>query len=1132
MRHALTFFSLVSMTVALSFGGAQAQDAPNPPSDGGQGDAAASPEAPAWIGASPLSGDDEFDSLLRQGFFALDVNQKDLEFEKRVLPDVKYQLEVMKAAMDRPLEMPDIAGHIAGSGVEAMPIESQLVSPVRWAKLMQAAPVFAQLMPDLGAAYAKGDSIDVLRKAWATRVGQEHVPDWIDALQPEQRDTIIFNTLVLSALHERCTSLWTDELDDHAYKLPGVFPGGVNGAGAPTVESEAALIDAALNAAYPAFNAPNAEVADTDTPLGLISTVAIANAAWQHYVPQIAREIGRLHVPGMMPLVDGDQIKHAGGVLTIAGSADHDHRMFMQPALFIDLGGDDTYEGKVAVADNHNRYTALFDFGDGRDTYRNGEVVMAYEIGPDGRPADPNLVIPRHPGPCAAQGGSTMLVDLGGDDLYAGEDFSLGAAILGAATLHDLAGADSYRGGDFTQGAAFLGWAALIDEGVTPAESENVSQPSNDSYDCSRFGQGFGYVLGYGRIEDTGGNDRYSAGGKFRHTPLLPDHYQSLSQGFGFGSRNSRLGGGIGAMIDRGGNDVYVADVYGQGASYWYALGIAWDEGGNDTWQLGQYGQGAGIHLSAGLLFDQAGDDYYNNLNGVGTGGAHDYAVGWLIDLEGNDSYYSNGLAQGLNNSVALFYDKQGDDTYASRADVGIGAGTNNSLAFLIDAQGNDRYTLPMTNGLTKVRANYGVIVDNLSEDEEAYPRRAASLLRFDGQLPQVEPALDEPDELIFEPSDIRPYSADDEVDQAELDRLWEVAGRWQVGTDEYKQEILDARRRLVELGALEFLIGHLNESYGLQIRALQGTIPHFRAGAEELLVEQLESKDPWVIRNSVDLLTRIYQDYERDLKGRAMTRKHQEWKDRIQEMFDHHRESVMPRVLKFVSSVEGNSKLTLLDHCTRYGVDLAADITPFAESDNDRVRLTAVRLLGRADASPQAFALLSRLAMGDEYFAVRRAAVSALKMPEFESVEAYDIYFEASMAGVDQDAYNQLAMQHMRRLMQLMLKFPQIGGESAEDAFLFKGEAEYLHKLQFATARLSDGSSMPDIVQGALEYADTCLKSFPAKPSDDLMDAAANLRAAIGERLTHTGHPASVDLMYDLLDRTEPAALKQASGK
>ncbi|MCD4670297.1 MAG: hypothetical protein K8S14_07615, partial [Actinomycetia bacterium] len=72
------------------------------------------------------------------------------------------------------------------------------------------------------------------------------------------------------------------------------------------------------------------------------------------------------------------------------------------------------------------------------------------------------------------------------------------------------------------------------------------------------------------------------------------------------------IAGGTGLMADFGeGNDTYRAEVFGQGCSYFYSLGMLYDQGGQDTYVAAQYSQGSGIHLASGCLWDGDGDDSY-----------------------------------------------------------------------------------------------------------------------------------------------------------------------------------------------------------------------------------------------------------------------------------------------------------------------------------------------------------------------------------------------------------------------------------------------------------------------------------------------------------------------------------------
>lgn len=354
----------------------------------------------------------------------------------------------------------------------------------------------------------------------------------------------------------------------------------------------------------------------------------------------------------------------------------------------IDLGGDDVYRGRVAC-------------GIGLE----GQAPISFVLDMNGND--------RYEGEDFTQGfgflGVGILMDLGGgDDHYSARFCAQGAGMCGYGLLHDDGGDDTFKADSFAQGAGMFGYGQLINEG------------GNDVYRAHRYSQAFAQVKGVGVLTDGGGNDLYYAGGKYLHAPLFDDRYQSLSQGFAIGNRRGgETGGGVALLLDEGdGNDVYQADIYGQGSSYWYSLGMLVDEGGNDTYTLGQYGQGAGIHLSAGILVDLKGNDTYSNPHGVGTGGAHDWSVGWLIDREGDDFYQGNGQGQGLNFSVAILLDCAGDDSHSTTDANSIGYDHNNSIAMLIDLAGeSDVYSVPEAgNGRYVKRGRNGIIYDKPRE--------------------------------------------------------------------------------------------------------------------------------------------------------------------------------------------------------------------------------------------------------------------------------------------------------------------------------------------------------------------------------------------------------------------------------
>ncbi len=313
--------------------------------------------------------------------------------------------------------------------------------------------------------------------------------------------------------------------------------------------------------------------------------------------------------------------------------------------LILDLGGDDTYGpglGGVVGAAGKGYVSMVVDCS-GNDTWESGDVPVS-------------------------QGGAVLgfacVVDVQGDDVYRASGLAQGSGMMGAGYLADLAGDDLYQASVHCQGAGTLGEGTLLD------------LSGNDLRRAASYAQGFGGPGGRGELLDGAGHDTYLAGFTIPHEPLLPGDHRAMSQGFGMGIRPF-IAGGIGVLLDYGdGCDTYRAEVFGQGCSYWYSLGILVDEGGQDVYSAAQYSQGTGIHLSAGVLMDLAGDDQFISRNGPAQGSAHDLSTGFLLDCGGSDYYATDG-GQGLAlaNSAAVFADLGGSDVYAVRS-MGQGQAT------------------------------------------------------------------------------------------------------------------------------------------------------------------------------------------------------------------------------------------------------------------------------------------------------------------------------------------------------------------------------------------------------------------------------------------------------------------------
>ena len=352
------------------------------------------------------------------------------------------------------------------------------------------------------------------------------------------------------------------------------------------------------------------------------------------------------------------------------------------------------------------------------------DPILFEEVTPAGR------VIVGGPGPNVYQEDAALILDLGGDDLYlnnAGgtrsgmpiaivvdwegndrylsrENFSQGAGLLGGGFLMDLSGSDIFEALDGAQGAGFFG-IGMVYHGNGPGmyrgrkSCQGVgllgigllwNSRGDTKYSCSVEGQGLGFFKGAGLLIDEAGDDNYQLGG------LEPDFRDaekstvSMGQGFGKGLRQGEkkdgVSGGIGLLIDRSGNDTYMADYFAQGASYYYGIGILNDLSGDDRYIAGRYAQGAGIHSSVGVLLDSGGNDFYYASFGVAQGMGHDYGAGFLEDSGGDDYYGRGTLVQGAatRGSIGILMDREGKDRYDCR-DKGQGfAEEAGSIAIMI----------------------------------------------------------------------------------------------------------------------------------------------------------------------------------------------------------------------------------------------------------------------------------------------------------------------------------------------------------------------------------------------------------------------------------------------------------------
>jgi hypothetical protein len=344
--------------------------------------------------------------------------------------------------------------------------------------------------------------------------------------------------------------------------------------------------------------------------------------------------------------------------------------------LNIALRGNDTYMDEVAAPKDYAHPFGVSIDCQGDDTYG-----MANDI-----------VRPQ----AAGVFGYGILLDLSGNDTYTSKYGSQAFGLFGTGLLCDAVGNDRYTAEAAAQGCGIYGTGVLIDGA------------GDDTYDTYQYSQGYGFTKGVGLLLDGSGSDRYTAndtdirfGG-----PQTKDHNTSMAQGVGNGRRGDYVdghswAGGVGMLVDGGGDDAYSAGLFAQACAYWYGTGILSDKGGNDSYSGVWYVQGSGAHFGLSLLQDDAGADTYKATMNMAQGAGHDFSLGWLEDSAGNDSYTAPNLSLGGANAngIGVLWDKAGDDSYRSK---GVTLGCAGGV------------TLPSVRGMM---LNCGVFVDGGGSD-------------------------------------------------------------------------------------------------------------------------------------------------------------------------------------------------------------------------------------------------------------------------------------------------------------------------------------------------------------------------------------------------------------------------------
>ncbi len=424
---------------------------------------------------------------------------------------------------------------------------------------------------------------------------------------------------------------------------------------------------------------------------------------------------GNVQVPGVTGAVVA-RIETPSGAIIIGGKGPNTYQLdqMRDVAAVIDLGGGNTYnEGTVGP----DRPVLVVINLEGHNVFRGTQAGI--------------------------QGGAvlgvSMLANLGGENVYDAQDVAQGSAVAGVGMLVDFGPHNRYRGLRRVQGQAIGGVGILIGRG------------GQNDYHAAMWAQGFGGPLGFGLLENVLGNNHYYCGGMWRDSYPETPGCEGWGQGVGAGLRQV-ADGGVGVILDGGGENTYEFDYLSHGGGYWCGLGFARDFGGNTRRLITRtaynggprsqpnfqrFGCGWGCHYSMGFLFDDSGDDVYEGTI-MGSGMAWDCSMGVLCDFAGNDQYKATGgLTQGTAHQMGfgILFDYNGDDVYEGYGQGNAPSGISyhdmpacgGNFSFLVDYGGKDKYGCEAENNCYIQRGDAGGFLIDRPRQDELQPTATAS---------------------------------------------------------------------------------------------------------------------------------------------------------------------------------------------------------------------------------------------------------------------------------------------------------------------------------------------------------------------------------------------------------------------
>lgn len=350
-----------------------------------------------------------------------------------------------------------------------------------------------------------------------------------------------------------------------------------------------------------------------------------------------AYRVERPERPGRMEGVEGRLLyareTDLGWVLV--GSAG-DNSYDLPVAFLFDLGGEDRYEATTTASSLDRPVNFVLDL-EGDDLYEASDL----------------------PGQACGLFGVSVLLDVEGADRYQGSQFQQGCGVAGVGLLIDRSGDDIYSADAYAQGAGCYGFGLLVDVA------------GDDRMTSHLYSQGFAGPASFGALVDVEGEDTRRCRGSYPSTYGTAGEFNAFSQGCGIGLRTldpltRKAAGGVGVLVDGGGDDVSEVGEFGYGCGYFFGVGVARDLGGHDQVRASRYGIATGAHFGVGVVLDDEGNDRWVCPYTAAVAGNWDLTYSFFIDRSGDDIYEASGISLGSSTitSLAVFMDCAGVDEY------------------------------------------------------------------------------------------------------------------------------------------------------------------------------------------------------------------------------------------------------------------------------------------------------------------------------------------------------------------------------------------------------------------------------------------------------------------------------------